>query len=140
MTAVVSACLWMGAHCMLAGVMEATAVSVKIANLLTDVPVDALEEVFETLVEGNAFRLKRIVSNGHATEAGAWYDQPEEEWVLVLVGGAGLRFEGDAEVHALGPGDHLHIPTHRRHRVEWTAADGPTVWLAVYFHPTDGVA
>ena len=47
--------------------------------------------------------------------------------------GFGLRFEGEAEVRALAPGDFVHIPAHKRHRVEWTAADEPTVWLALHY-------
>ena len=31
----------------------------------------------------------------------------------------------------LAPGDYIEIPPHVRHRVEWTDADWPTVWLAV---------
>jgi cupin 2 domain-containing protein len=30
------------------------------------------------------------------------------------------------------PGDHVHIPAHRRHRVEWTDPAQATVWLAVH--------
>jgi cupin 2 domain-containing protein len=29
-------------------------------------------------------------------------------------------------------GDYLHIPAHLRHRVEWTAENEVTVWLAVH--------
>ena len=30
------------------------------------------------------------------------------------------KFEGEAEVLAMGPGDFVYISVHRRHRVEWT--------------------
>jgi cupin 2 domain-containing protein len=33
----------------------------------------------------------------------------------------------------LSPGDHVIIPAHVRHRVEWTDAEHPTVWLAVHY-------
>lgn len=107
-------------------------------NLFADLPKGApgaapAAEVFTPLAQGGSFRLLRIVSTGQATPAGDWYDQPEDEWVVLLSGGAGLLVEGEAAVRALGPGDWLRLPAHCRHRVEWTAADGPTVWLALHF-------
>ena len=33
----------------------------------------------------------------------------------------------------LKPGDYVHIPAHARHRVAWTDAAQPTVWLAVHY-------
>jgi cupin 2 domain-containing protein len=35
-------------------------------------------------------------------------------------------------VRLLGPGDHVHIAAHRRHRVEWTDPVEPTLWLALH--------
>ncbi len=105
------------------------------ANLLGDLPARLDAEDFATLAEGGAFRLIRIVSTGQATPDGEWYDQPEDEWVLLLQGAAGLSIEGEGAVRALGPGDYLLLPAHCRHRVEWTAQDGPTVWLALHFQP-----
>ena len=84
------------------------------------------------LATGN-FRLERIVSNGQATPPGEWYDQDTHEWVALLSGGAGLRFEDEAEPRVLRPGDYLLIPAHRRHRVEWTDPGTPTVWLALHY-------
>ena len=40
----------------------------------------------------------------------------------------------------LRPGDHILLGAHVRHRVEWTDADTPTVWLAVHYGaPTKGI-
>ena len=96
-------------------------------------PAALREELVEVLLETPTFRLERIVSTGHATPVGRWYDQARDEWVLLLRGSAGLRFEGDAEAITLAPGDHVLIPARRRHRVEWTDATAPTVWLALHF-------
>ena len=74
-------------------------------------------------------RLERIVSSGHATAPGEWMDQAWDEWVLLVSGRAGLTLEG-SEPLTLSPGDHLLIPAHRRHRVDFT--ETPTVWLAVH--------
>ena len=55
---------------------------------------------------------------------------------MLLRGKAGVRFEDEAHVRTVGPGDFVDIAPHRRHRVEWTAADQPTVWLAVHYDCT----
>ncbi len=52
--------------------------------------------------------------------------------MLVLEGGAILAFEDGEEV-TLGPGDHLEIAAHRKHRVKWTAPERATLWLAVHY-------
>ncbi len=91
------------------------------------------EERFDDLLRRDACRVERIVSFGHASPEGFWYDQETSEWVLVLRGRARLRFADEAEARQLGPGDHLDIPAHRKHRVEWTSPDEPTVWLAVHY-------
>ena len=91
------------------------------------------EETFEPLLEHPGLRLERIVSFGQATPPGEWYDQERDEWVILFKGKAGLLFEGESEVRVLKPGDYLLIPGHCRHRVEWTAAGEPTVWLALHF-------
>lgn len=89
-------------------------------------------EALDILLAGGEFRLVRIVSTGQATLQGEWYDQAEAEWVVLLQGAAGLRFEDEAAERVMGVGDWVSIPAHRRHRVEWTAPDEPTVWLALH--------
>ena len=64
---------------------------------------------------------------------GFWYDQAWSEWVLVLSGSAGLLLEDEPTPRELKRGDYLLIPAGRRHRVEWTDATEPTIWLAVHF-------
>jgi cupin 2 domain-containing protein len=91
-------------------------------------------EVVERLGGSGAVRIERIVSRGHASPPGFWYDQEEEEWVAVLKGRARLRFRDPDEEVEVEAGDFLRIPPHRPHRVEWTTPDEETVWLAV-FHP-----
>lgn len=100
-------------------------------NLFTDLPPHPPNELFATLLEAPGVRIERIVSHGHASPPGFWYDQDEAEWVVVLKGAARLKFEdGEIEMH---PGDFVTIPAHRKHRVEWTTPDEPTVWLAVFY-------
>jgi 5'-methylthioadenosine phosphorylase len=92
------------------------------------------EEV-TVLVEAPGFRVERIVSRGHTTPEGHWYDQEALEWVTLLSGAARLRLLDPDEAVSLAPGDTLLIPPHRRHRVEWTDPDGETVWVAVFHEP-----
>jgi len=104
----------------------------------TEGPSDG--ERLEALAAGRGVRVERIVSRGHASPEGFWYDQETEEWVLVVSGRAELEVaEGDptlpSRVVPLGPGDFLTLPAGCRHRVRWTTPDEPTVWLAVHYPP-----
>jgi len=102
-------------------------------NLFADIPIHLHAELFTTLLEAADVRIERIVSHGHASPEGFWYDQDQHEWVVVLKGAARLRFED--ETVEMRPGDFVNIPAHRKHRVEWTTPDEPTIWLTV-FHGT----
>lgn len=87
----------------------------------------------------SGLRIVRIDSDGQANPPGEWFDQDDDEWVVVMTGRAGLRIEGESDVRTLAPGGYVFLPAHCRHRVEWTDPAGPTVWLAVHMAPvTDG--
>jgi len=95
------------------------------------------DEAVDALVAGSGWRLERIVSQGHTAPAnpGEWYDQDEDEWVVVLTG-LTIAGEGAATDDVeLGPGDAVWLPAHCRHRVAWTNPDTPTVWLALFAEP-----
>ena len=102
-------------------------------NIFADLPTDASREEIVELLVADGVRIERIVSTGQSSPDGFWYDQPQAEWVLVLAGAAGLLIEGETQPRELRKGDHLHLPARCRHRVEWTAAEEPTIWLAVHF-------
>ena len=102
-------------------------------NLFADLPDTLPKEVAQVLVDSQSVRIERIVSSGQSSPEGFWYDQDEHEWVVVLSGQAGLMFEHDSEPVHLLPGDCVNIPAHCRHRVDWTAPDKPTIWLAVFY-------
>ncbi|GAA5509674.1 cupin domain-containing protein [Novipirellula caenicola] len=104
-----------------------------LANLFSDLPTSLAAELVNVLVETPAIRIERIVSTGHCSEPGFWYDQEESEWVIVLQGEAQLCFADGTPPKTLCTGDHLIIPAHQKHRIEWTSASEPTVWLAVFF-------
>ena len=102
-------------------------------NLFADLPRHLIDELFTSLHEAANIRIERILSHGHASSEGFWYDQAQHEWVILLKGAARLRLEGDDRATEMKPGDFLNIPAHRKHRVEWTTPDEPTVWLAVHY-------
>jgi cupin 2 domain-containing protein len=87
-----------------------------------------IKEVFST----NAFRIEKIISKGHSSPEDFWYDQQENEWVLLVKGAGKLEFEG-GEIIQLGVGDYVYIPAHKKHRVSWTAPEEETVWLAIFY-------
>ena len=103
------------------------------SNLFDDVPARLPAERVDVLVSAPEVRVERIVSTGHVTPPGEWYDEAVDEWVVVLRGRARLRIENEPDMRDLYPGDHMLLRAHVRHRVEWTDDAGPTVWLAVHY-------
>ena len=105
----------------------------QINNIFQKMPKNLQEELIEVLLETKAVRIERIVSKGHASPPGLWYDQEKDEFVILLDGSAGLLFEEKDELIVMKPGDYLNIPAHARHRVEWTDPSKETVWMAVFY-------
>jgi cupin 2 domain-containing protein len=102
-------------------------------NLLDGIPAELTEELFTTIHRAKGVRMERIVSRGHCSPPGFWYDQDEHEWVIVLAGSAAIQFEDDPEPVQLQQGSYLSIPAHARHRVAWTSPNERTVWLAIHY-------
>ena len=100
-------------------------------NIFDDLPENTAEEALNDLLKRPGIRIERIVSTGQASPPDFWYDQPHDEWVIVLSGSAGLLVEGEPEA-VLRPGDYVFLPAHCRHRVSSTDTEAPTVWLAVH--------
>ena len=103
-----------------------------ISNLYADLPAVMKDESFQEILSRPSLKIERIVSRGHCSPEGFWYDQEGDEWVLLVQGSAGLEVEGDTAVIDRKPGDHVLIPAHRRHRVAWTSESEDTIWLAVH--------
>jgi cupin 2 domain-containing protein len=104
------------------------------ANVFDYLPQHLPDELVQTLLSTKDLRIERIISQGHASPAGFWYDQDQHEWVMVLKGAARLLFDGTDKPIEMQAGDFVNIPAHKKHRVEWTTPDEPTVWLAIYYH------
>ena len=95
---------------------------------LPDFPLS--DEVFTTLCPIGKGKIERIVSDGQASPDGFWYDQDEDEWIMVLAGEADLEWESPPIIQTLRPLDWVLIPAHTRHRVSRTLPQ--TIWLAVW--------
>ncbi|PQO33846.1 cupin domain-containing protein [Blastopirellula marina] len=105
----------------------------ELTNFFHDVPSDLPDELIQTLVQQQGVRIERIISQGHASPEGFWYDQAEHEFVIVLSGSAQLRIEGEPTARQLSPGDFVNIPAHQKHRVDATDPNQVTLWLAVFY-------
>jgi len=101
-------------------------------NLFEQIPADLTEEVFETLRQKGKVKIERIISSGQSSPASGWYDQEQDEWVIVLQGSATLAF-ADGSAVDLAEGDYLDIPAHTKHRVTRTSSQPPTLWLAIHY-------
>lgn len=102
-------------------------------NLWQAIPASLSEELTQTLAGNGQVRIERIVSRGHSSPEGFWYDQHEHEFVLLIQGEAELALQQPAERIRLQAGDYLAIAAHRKHRVEWTHPDQDSIWLAVFY-------
>ena len=78
-------------------------------NLFARLPRTGTDEDIAALLTTPNVRIERIVSTGQASPPGFWWDQEWAEWVVLLTGSAGLRFEGETELRELKPGDPLNI-------------------------------
>jgi cupin 2 domain-containing protein len=101
-------------------------------SLFSDLGCSGTEETFTTLFEKAGVKIERIDSHGQASPEGFWYDQPQDEWVLLVKGDADLEI-ADQPPLTLKAGDHVLILGHVRHRVASTSADA--LWLAVHVSP-----
>jgi cupin 2 domain-containing protein len=105
----------------------------KTNNIFHTIPLHLTDELLEVLQESKTVKIKRIVSRGHASPEGFWYDQEKNEWIIVLKGNARLSLATQKEPISLSCGNYLNIPAHLKHRVDWTDPSEETIWLAIYY-------
>lgn len=100
-------------------------------NLFENVKVDKNSEEFIDILKNEKIRIERIVSNGQSSPIDFWYEQEENEFVIVLDGDAIIEFE-DEKVD-LKKGDFINIESKRKHRVKYTNQEKSTIWLAIFY-------
>lgn len=98
-------------------------------SFLQDIPKSSTKEIFDTIIQNDNVKIERIVSYGQTTPKDFWYDQDEDEFVLVLDGIAKIQYQNSI-TYTLNKGDSLYIPKHQKHQVVYT--QNPTIWLAVF--------
>ena len=101
-------------------------------NIFSNIPDSIPEEIFEDIISTEGVRIERILSHGQGSPETGWYDQAENEWVLVLRGQGVIEFES-GQVVTLSAGDYINIRAGEKHRVVRTSAEEVTVWLAVFY-------
>ena len=109
----------------------------KLSNIFNDIPENLPQELTQDLLRSPHATIERIVSRGHCSAKGFWYDQDWDEWVLLISGKARIEFKDEPELTQLEPGDHLLIPAHVQHRVAWTEPHTDTIWLAVHLNKNE---
>jgi len=102
------------------------------ANIFSDIPPNLPNEIFDDILTTDQLRIERIVSKGHTSPDTGWYDQSENEWLIVLSGYGVIEFINGIKI-TLKQGDYLNINAHNKHRVIETSADEATVWLAIFY-------
>ena len=90
-------------------------------NIFEQIIVDKNEERFFEIFKNEKIKIEKIVSNGQISPENFWYEQEQNEFVLVLEGYAILEFE-NREVE-LKKGDCLNIKAMEKHRVKFTSLD-----------------
>ena len=100
-------------------------------NIFEEIIIDKNEEKFFEIFKNETIKIEKIVSNGQTSPQNFWYEQEENEFVLVLEGFAILQFE-DKEIE-LKKGDCLNIKAKQKHRVKFTSLNEPTIWFAVFY-------
>lgn len=85
-------------------------------------------EITKILEKGKYFRIEKIMSNCSSSEKGFWYDQKEDEFVMIIEGEARLNIEG--RINIMKKGDYIFIKKHTKHRVEATTEN--CLWLCIF--------
>lgn len=105
-------------------------------NLLKGLPDASVDERFEPLLQNPQLRIERIVSQGQSSAKDFWYDQDEDEWIVLIQGAARIELQEPQHLVELKAGDYFLLPAHCKHRVDWTEPAQDTIWLAVFMPAT----
>ena len=56
-----------------------------IENIFKNIKIDKDNEQFFDLIKSEKVRIEKIVSNGQVSPKDFWYDQDENEFVIILI-------------------------------------------------------
>ncbi|MCP4970218.1 MAG: cupin [Arcobacter sp.] len=104
-------------------------------NLLENIVIDKENEKIEDILKTRNIRIERIISNGQSTEEDFWYDQEENEFVILLEGNAILEIKEDNKIKQieLVKNEYINIKANVKHRVKYTDSNNPTIWLTIFY-------
>lgn len=102
-------------------------------NIFDKIPKNLPAELTEEILNSKSVRIERIISRGHQSPKDFWYDQDENEWIILLQGSAVLSFKEDNKSLTMKAGDFLNIPAYQKHRVEQTDQNEDTIWLCIFY-------
>lgn len=103
----------------------------KVYEFLENIPKESKDEIFETILKNKDVKIERIVSYGQTSDKDFWYEQKEDELVVVLKGNAKIKYKDDT-IYELKTGSSLYIKAYTKHQVIYTSK--PTIWLAVFIN------
>ena len=101
-------------------------------NIFANLPDTSRDEIIEEIISSENCRIERIISEGQHSPKNFWYEQDENEFVILLQGSAVIEFD-DGKTINLKVGDYIYLPAKMRHRVKSTDNKIKTIWLAVFF-------
>lgn len=95
-------------------------------NIYNDLKYDLDKEVVDLIFSSRKIRLERITSTGQTTN---WYNQDENELVILLEGHATIIFL-DKELE-IKKGDVINIPSNQMHKT--INLSKTCLWLCVFY-------
>lgn len=104
-----------------------------VKNIFRNLPNNSDKELFENIFERKDIVIERIASYGNASPENFWYNQSNDEWVVLLCGEAEIEFK-DNKTQKIVAGDYLFIPSHQEHRVSYVSKEPNCIWLAIHFN------
>jgi Uncharacterized conserved protein, contains double-stranded beta-helix domain len=101
----------------------------KMTNIYKIEKLPMVEELVTVLKKDKNIRIERIISAGQVSD---WYDQSEEEYVILLEGRATVLYADNTSI-TLKKGDTLFIPAHKKHKISYTSESPACIWLCIFW-------
>jgi len=101
-------------------------------NFFADFPEFSNKEIIEKILSTENLIIERIISYGFNSPEDFWYNQNNDEWVILLEGLAEIEFK-DGKTVELSKGDYIYIPAYTEHRVKKCSKNPNSIWLAIHF-------